>query len=105
MSLTAFLLCAGYGRRLRPLTERIAKPALTFQGRSALEISKQKIEALRPQRWIANSHHLPAQITALAGKLGLEVLHEPEILGTGGCLFNAAPVLRQTDHFLVHNAD
>src|SRR4051812_36108410 len=105
MSLTAFLLCAGYGQRLRPLTERIAKPALTFQGVSALEINRRKAEVLRPRGWIANSHHLPDQIDALGAKLDLQVLHEPKILGTGGCLFNAASVLKQTDHFLVHNAD
>ncbi len=105
MSLAAFLLCAGYGQRLRPLTERIAKPALTFQGKSALEINKRKIETLKPDRWLVNSHHLPEQIAALAKPMGLEVFHEPEILGTGGCLYNASSVLKTCDHFLVHNAD
>ena len=105
MSLAAFLLCAGYGQRLRPLTERIAKPALTFQGKSALEINKRRVEVLKPEHWLANAHHLPEQITSLAKRLDLEVLHEHEILGTGGCLFNAASVLKTCDHFLVHNAD
>ena len=105
MSLAAFLLCAGYGQRLRPLTERIAKPALTFLGKSALEINKKKIEPLNPDRWLANTHHLPEQIESLAKSLGLEVLHEPEILGTGGCLYNASSILEKYDSFLVHNAD
>jgi NDP-sugar pyrophosphorylase family protein len=35
----------------------------------------------------------------------MDVIFEPEILGTGGCLANAASVLGATDHFLVHNAD
>jgi mannose-1-phosphate guanylyltransferase len=105
MSLAAFLLCAGQGKRLRPLTHRIAKPALTFLGRSALEINKNRIETLHPKRWLVNTHHLPDQIEAIAGKLGLETLHESEILGTGGCLSNAAPILKEADCFLVHNAD
>ena len=105
MSLTAYLLCAGYGKRLRPLTDRIPKPAITFLGKSALEINKQKIEMLQPQHWLVNTHHLPEQIEALAKQLGLETLHEPEILGTGGCIANAASILKETDHFLVHNAD
>ncbi len=105
MSLTAYLLCAGYGTRLRPLTDRIPKPAITFLGKSALEINKRKIEMLQPQRWMVNTHYLPEQIEALAKQLDLETLHEPEILGTGGCIANAASILRGTDHFLVHNAD
>ena len=105
MSLAAFLLCAGRGERLRPLTERIAKPALTFLGKSALEINKFGIEKLSPQLWLANNHHLPGQIDGLAKRLGLETLHEAEILGTGGCLAHAAPLLRECENFLVHNAD
>ncbi len=105
MSLAAFLLCAGYGQRLRPLTERIAKPAIPFLGRSALEINKGAVDALHPDRWLVNAHHLPEQIESLAKRLGFETLHEPEILGTGGCIANAASILNGYDHFLVHNAD
>jgi len=104
-SLAAFLLCAGYGRRLLPLTERIAKPAIPFLGQSALERSRRAIETLSPQRWLVNTHHLPEQIGFLAKKLDLEVLHEPEILGTGGCIANAASILQGYDAFLIHNAD
>ncbi len=105
MSLAAFLLCAGYGQRLRPLTDRIAKPALTFLGKTALEINKDQVEKLGPQRWLVNAHHLPEQIASLSKQLGMEVLNEPEILGTGGCLYNAASILGQYDSFIVHNAD
>jgi NDP-sugar pyrophosphorylase family protein len=105
MSLAAFLLCAGYGERLRPLTDRIAKPAIPFLGRSALERNQLSVSPLNPERWLMNTHHLPEQMDLLARQLGLEVLHEPEILGTGGCIANAASVLEDYDHFVVHNAD
>jgi mannose-1-phosphate guanylyltransferase len=105
MSLTAFFLCAGYGQRLRPLTERIAKPAIPFLGESAFEINVHAVTALSPDQWIANAHHLPQQIQALGTALGVRVLVEEAILGTGGGIANAAPILRETDHFLVHNAD
>ena len=105
MSLAAFLLCAGYGQRLRPLTDRIAKPALTFLGKSALEINKDQVEKLGPQCWLVNAHHLPEQIASLVKRFGMEVLNESEILGTGGCLYNAASILEQYDSFIVHNAD
>jgi mannose-1-phosphate guanylyltransferase len=105
MSLTAFFLCAGYGSRLKPLTSRVPKPAIPFLGQSALEINMRAVEALAPDRRIANAHHLPDAIRAIAGPRGAEVLFEPEILGTGGCIANAAHILRDTRHFLVHNAD
>jgi NDP-sugar pyrophosphorylase family protein len=105
MSLSAFFLCAGYGQRLRPLTDRVAKPALPFLGESAFEINVHAVAALNPEQWLANAHHLPQQIQALGTALGVRVLVEEEILGTGGCLAHAAPILDLTGHFLVHNAD
>src|SRR4051812_21125799 len=104
-SLSAYFLCAGYGQRLRPLTDRIPKPGLTFQGRSALEINYRHAKALLPSRVLCNTHHLYAEMEKHAVKLGMNVLYEKEILGTGGCLWNAKPILEDTDLFLVHNGD
>lgn len=113
MSLTAFFPAAGYGTRLRPFTDRVPKPAIPFLGESALAINVRAVDAaLRPVRRIANTHHLPGAIRAIARSLsgvegsgGLDLVHEPEILGTGGCLANAGERLAGTEHFLVHNAD
>jgi len=106
MSLTAFFLSAGFGSRLRPLTNRVPKPAIPFLGQSALEINVRAADAaLAPRRRLANAHHVPDAVRAIASTLNMEVIHEPELLGTGGCLANAAATLAATDHFLVHNAD
>ncbi len=120
MSLSAFFLCAGYGTRLKPLTDRIPKPAIPFLGRSALEINVRAADVLQPAQRLANAHHLPDAIRNIARSLSdpsraqsreaegrgrMEVLFEPGILGTGGALANAAERLRETDHFLVHNGD
>lgn len=106
MSLTAFFLSAGLGTRLRPLTNRMPKPAIPFLGQSALEINVRAADAaLRPDKRIANAHHLPDAIRTIAAPLGVDTIHEPALLGTGGCLANAAPTLAATEHFLVHNAD
>jgi mannose-1-phosphate guanylyltransferase len=104
-TLSAFFLCAGYGKRLRPLTDRIPKPAITFQGRTALEINFRRAQALFPNRALCNTHHLYAEMEAPARRLGMNVIYEPEILGTGGCLDNARHILQTTDRFLVHNGD
>jgi mannose-1-phosphate guanylyltransferase len=106
MSLTSFFLCAGFGSRLRPLTKRTPKPAIPFLGQSALEVNVRAVDAaLKPDRRLANAHHLPDAIRAIAAPLNVDVLFEPEILGTGGCLAHAGARLAETDHFLVHNAD
>jgi N-acetyl-alpha-D-muramate 1-phosphate uridylyltransferase len=104
-SLSAFFLCAGYGQRLRPLTERIPKPAISFQGMTALEINYRLSKRLYPGRVLCNVHHLWDVMEKSAWKLGLEVLYEKEILGTGGCLDHARHLLETTDHCLIHNAD
>jgi NDP-sugar pyrophosphorylase family protein len=105
-SLTSFFLCAGFGSRLRPFTNRVPKPAIPFLGQSALEINVRAVDtALSPDYRLANAHHLPDAIRAIAAPLSVDVLLEPEILGTGGCLAHAGARLAQTDHFLVHNAD
>jgi NDP-sugar pyrophosphorylase family protein len=104
-TLSAFFLSAGYGQRLRPLTDRIPKPAISFQGKTALEINYRRVQPLFPAKVLCNTHHLYAEVEKPARRLGMSTLYEPEILGTGGCLWNARHILETTDHFLVHNAD
>jgi len=104
-SLSAYFLCAGYGLRLRPLTDRIPKPALTFQGRTALEINFRKVQPLMPEQLLCNTHHLFEAMEKPALRLGLKNLYEKEILGTGGCFWNARHIISTTDLFLVHNGD
>jgi MurNAc alpha-1-phosphate uridylyltransferase len=104
-SLTVFFLCAGYGRRLAPLSDRIPKPLIPFQGKSALRLNREKIAALNPDRIICNTHHLHEQVRKEAEELGIEVFHEDKILGTGGCMGNCRDILAHTDYFLVHNGD
>ncbi|MDQ3001533.1 MAG: sugar phosphate nucleotidyltransferase [Fibrobacterota bacterium] len=104
-TLSAFFLCAGHGKRLRPLTDRVPKPAITFLGRTALEINFRRVQPLFPNRILCNTHHLYAEMEKPAQRLGMNILYEPEILGTGGCLWNARHILETTDSFIVHNGD
>jgi NDP-sugar pyrophosphorylase family protein len=104
-SLSIFFLCAGFGKRLRPLTSRIPKPLIPFQGKSALQLIWEKVQVLEPKKIVCNSHHLPGRIAGEARQLGMEVIHERELMGTGGCLGHAKSILNQTDYFLMHNGD
>lgn len=106
---TAMILAAGLGSRLRPLTDHLPKPLLPIGGRPLLEIVIDTLGAAGCRDFVINTHHLPGQINDyLHRRRDLDhftVLHEPEILGTGGALVNAAAALPQTGSFLLHNAD
>ncbi len=104
-SLTAYLLCAGHGMRLRPFTNRTPKPLVTFLGKTALELNTWTVKNLYPSRLICNVHHQWELVEREARRLGVDVIYENDILGTGGCLWNALHILESTDHFLIHNGD
>ncbi len=113
MTLDVLLLSAGYGTRLRPLTEEAPKALLPFYGVPLLDLHLDRLTRSRPPgpRFggiVVNTHHLADHIAAhLAPRVARgEVMLSPEeeILGTGGAIARAAPHLR-SDPFLVLNCD
>jgi len=81
----AMVLCAGYGTRMRPLTEERPKPLLPFGDRTLLEhvlegLGREFLPAL------VNAHHLPAVFIELTRGWDAiaDVMVESEILGTAG---------------------
>lgn len=105
------LLAAGLGTRLRPVTNHLAKPAVPFLGVPLIFWSLELIKELGPDRVIANLHHLPETIRALAPtfeKSGppLRFTHEAAApLGSGGALWFAKKELEDSETILVANAD
>jgi len=108
----AMVLAAGLGTRLRPLTERIPKPALPLLGSTLLEENLALVARLGIREVVVNAHHLAPRIAEVArraaGRLGL-VLHlsfeAPEALGTGGALVAARPLLDRGETILLVNGD
>jgi len=89
----AVVLCAGEGRRLRPLTERTPKPLLPLLNVPLLRHALQRLADAGVQRVALNAWHLAEQVQAFAvsapePRLALHVRREPELLGTGGALWN-----------------
>jgi len=84
---TAFLLAAGLGTRLRPLTLVRPKALLPVAGLPMLDHALAQVRAHGHDSVIVNAHHLWEQVAAWAVRNGVEVQVElPEILGTGGGL-------------------
>jgi mannose-1-phosphate guanylyltransferase len=109
--LVGMVLCAGLGTRLRPLTERVPKPAVPVCGVPLIRWNLALLRGAGVRRAVINTHHLPdAMATAArdaAGALGMElsVSHEPVIAGTGGALREARPLLGGADGIVVVNGD
>ena len=107
----AYLLAAGLGTRLRPLTNERPKPLLEVCGTPLLEHALGLLPSAGIRTVAVNSHWLHPQIPAALGASfrGLRVVttHEPEVMGTGGGLrgLAAACPAPPGERVLVLNAD
>lgn len=97
------LLAAGLGTRLRPITETIPKPLVPVAGVPLIERIVSNARAEGAKRFVANAHYRADQILAHFGGL-IKVSREDELLGTGGGVKRALPMLH-SDPILVMNTD
>jgi len=101
---SAFLLAAGFGSRLRPLTLARPKPLLPMCGAPMLDHVLAHVRRHGHTEVLVNAHHLWQQVAAWAEVRGVGLQVElPEILGTGGGLKAAQDRLAEV--FVVVNGD
>ncbi len=90
MTRCAMLLAAGLGTRMRPLTEKTAKPLLPLGGRTLMDHALDRLAAAGVTRVVVNTHwHGDLVARHLARRrTGLEVVIRPEtaLLDTGGAV-------------------
>ncbi|HRP69458.1 MAG TPA: sugar phosphate nucleotidyltransferase [Turneriella sp.] len=86
--MNAFLLAAGLGTRLRPLTDKVAKPALPVAGLPMLAYSLNFFFEAEVKKLAVNTHHAPQTIHRALKKIEmpwqLHISHEEKLLDTGG---------------------
>lgn len=85
----AFILAAGAGTRLRPLTDACPKPMLPVAGEPLLAHKLRWLHRYGVAEAALNLHHLPAVVCDGLGDgerfgMRLRYSHEPELLGTAG---------------------
>ncbi|HYA27098.1 MAG TPA: sugar phosphate nucleotidyltransferase, partial [Thermodesulfovibrionales bacterium] len=103
-----FILAAGRGERLRPITFHIPKPLLPIVGKPVIESVLEKVILLPVKRIGINLHYkadaMRDWIARLPSREKIDIFLEEAILGTGGALRNARDFLSE-GVFLVHNSD
>lgn len=104
----AFILAAGLGTRLRPLTLETPKPMLPLWDQPMLARTLAMLAAWGVRDVLVNLHHAPGPILRYLAsqpfpQLRISTVFEPVILGTGGALRNARWFIDQP--FWLLNAD
>ena len=106
---TALILCAGFGKRLNPITLNTPKPLLEIKDVSMLERCINLIEKLGIQKILINTFYLKDQFSEFLGKknfnLDIKIIEDGEhILDTGGGIQNMIQHSNEKD-FLIFNPD
>ncbi len=109
-SIPCFLLAAGRGERMRPLTDELPKPLLSIQNKSLLEWHLEALAKANVQDVVINHAWLGEKIEAALGngqQFGIHIQYSPEgnALETAGGIRKALPIIAPEDYFLVINGD
>lgn len=104
----AFILAAGRGERMRPLTDHTPKPLLAVRGKPLIEWHLEKLAAAGVAEVVINLGWLGEKIHTQLGdgqRFGLRIAYSPEgwpALETGGGLHRALPLLGDATFLLVN---
>lgn len=105
----AFVLGAGLGTRLRPLTGRLPKPLVPLYHKPLITFAFDHLLAAGVESFVVNTHHCPEAFSREFGAEGyrghpLQFRNEPVLLDTGGGIRNVEDLLG-AEPFVVYNGD
>ena len=106
---TALILCAGFGKRLNPITLNQPKALLKLKNVTLLENTINLIKELGIEKIILNTFHLKHQIKTYLNEnkfdISIDIIEEGEqILDTGGGIMNMINSSTE-ENFLIFNPD
>ena len=102
----AIILCAGFGKRVMPLTKSTPKPLLKISDLHLLNYSIKFLKEIGVKNIAINTHYIANQISDYVNKFHneIKIFYEEKILDTGGALVNAKTFFTD-EHFIVMNSD
>ena len=105
----AMVLCAGFGTRLRPLTDKVPKPLVPLCGLPLLRYNFALLKNAGVEEIVVNTHHLGPLMEQGARELARELAidlqlsrEEKQILGTGGGVRRAEKLLGNGTFYLLN---
>jgi mannose-1-phosphate guanylyltransferase len=105
----AFLLAAGVGSRLRPITDTTPKCMLAIADRPLLDIWLDAFDRAGVDEVLVNLHHLPdmvqRHVATRSGPPSVRTFFEPELLGSAGTLLANREWVEDEELFLACYAD
>jgi mannose-1-phosphate guanylyltransferase len=107
---TAFILGAGLGTRLRPLTDNTPKPLLPIGGRPMITYAMEHLRTIGVQRFIVNTHHCAEKYAKAFPQncwqdIPITFRHEPILLDTAGGSKNIEDLIETNERIIVYNGD
>ena len=105
----AFVLGAGLGARLRPLTDDLPKPLIPIFQKPLISFVLDHLIDSGVQSFVINTHRLPNLFHDFFWENtydghSVTLAHEPDLLETGGGIKNVEDILR-TEPFIVYSGD
>ncbi len=105
-----FILAAGLGTRLRPLTNDRPKALVEVGGMTLLERTIRRLEEAGIRHIVVNVHHFADKVIDFVNthtwQAKIDISDERDLLlDTGGGLKHAAPLFSGRDNILIHNVD
>lgn len=106
MSVNVLLLSAGYGKRLRPLTNSIPKCLVTINGKVLLDIWLKNLIGYRFESFVINTHYLHNKVNKYIVdsiyKDKVKLVYEDQLRGTAGTLINNINSFKGDDLLMAH---
>ena len=107
-NISVMILAAGYGKRLRPITEKIPKPLVKVAGITLLQNVLDHVLKLNCAKIIINTHYQHKKISDFIknnySKDNINISYEKELLDTGGGVKNAKSLFT-SNKVLILNSD
>ena len=102
----AILLAAGFGSRLRPLTDTVPKCLVSVKSRPLLEIWLEQLSGQGIGPFLVNTHYLHQKVEDFINisrfKDAVKLVYEPVLLGTAGTLIKNSGFFEGKDGMLIH---